>query len=1043
VVRGGTLHLIDGGSLASTAGLRLAQGTLTWYNFVLNAVESPVRLNAANAVTLAGGTFTVIGGGSVDNVVNLDRVTAELGSITINSTPYISMGATNQITIGDFVLGSAGVRPTVNFNGWTTLNNGGINTLGSPGLTSSSMLKMTKVNGTAFSAASMTNNLIGGWAVADGSTFATYSDAFGVVQMGINLGGYTSPVFTGTDISAATSATGNYNDGTSRTLSGPKAAYSWRFTPGAAQTITFNSANVTLGVGIVTNANQTIILQAADSTSSLTAAGSDLYVYTNQGTMNFNVKLTGNMNLIKTGGAILGLGTPSTPISNDYTGTTYVNAGTLNLNASSGFRVIPGNLVISGLASANNSTVTMVTNEGQIFPTANVSLIGGGTLNLAGNNTLASLTFLNEGAMSNPLVAGGAKLILTEVNAITATNQSPVSVPNISAPLEFSAPAVITVNAGLAETGLTITSVITQNVGMSTFTKAGSGVLALSGQSTFTTDFTLAGGALMFGANSTPLTGTVTSGPIGRGTLQILGGTSLLSDGTVRTIANEVNVQGDFAFGGRGTGAGVSLAGKVNLGTAMRTISVTNYGVTASFNGGLMTGLTDNSTALTKTGNGVLVLGTPSTQADMNGAGVKVSGGVIRWANNDSLPATSLLTADVASGFDLAGFNQTSNQITGTGFFTNSSKVNASTLTVGGDNSTFTFSGALTDNVAGGGATLGLTKTGSGKLMYGAVNNYFGLTDIQQGSIEITNIGSFGLGVVNIANGAELTMNRSGSLNFPNEITGGNTGIVRTIGSGTTILTAGNFGFTGRFFVDNGILQVGDGTLAGDTGELGSANRVYVRKVGGNTGQLHFNYSVDFDLFRPIWGDGDLVQQGTNVLKLATDNANFTGRAVVNRGTMEANAAGALAQATGIIVENGATFKVTGNDSVGSAFPQYGVPLTLNNGGTADALTQTAFLGAITLKGGTLTSDTVTQLDTIIPYTKVASWVFLGDVSAIADSTISAEFVDFGALNATRDFNVAADKKLTFFVRSLRSSPVSRFSSTFSRLRTQRLMRSL
>ena len=128
---------------------------------------------------------------------------------------------------------------------------------------------------------------------------------------------------------------------------------------------------------------------------------------------------------------------------------------------------------------------------------------------------------------------------------------------------------------------------------------------------------------------------------------------------------------------------------------------------------------------------------------------------------------------------------------------------------------------------------------------------------------------------------------------------------------------------------------------------------------------------------------------------------------------MEAYGLGSLTQATGIIVQNGATFKVTGNDAVGDEFLQYGVPLTLN-GGTADALVQTAFLGAITLNGGTLTSDTVTQLDTVTPYTKVASWVFLGNVSATADSTISAEFVDFGILAATRDFNVAADKKLTF-----------------------------
>jgi hypothetical protein len=48
---------------------------------------------------------------------------------------------------------------------------------------------------------------------------------------------------------------------------------------------------------------------------------------------------------------------------------------------------------------------------------------------------------------------------------------------------------------------------------------------------------------------------------------------------------------------------------------------------------------------------------------------------------------------------------------------------------------------------------------------------------------------------------------------------------------------------------------------------------------------------------------------------------------------------------------------VTGNDAVGT--PSYGVPLTLN-GGTADVLTQLAYLGAITLNGGDLTSDQVT-----------------------------------------------------------------------------------
>jgi autotransporter-associated beta strand protein len=1024
VVRGGTLQLMDGGSLASTAGLRLAQGTLTWNNYGLNAVASPVRLAAANAVTLAGGTFTVIGGGSADNVVNLDRMTAQLGSNQLNSNPYISMGATNQITIGDFVLGGGSARPTVNFNGWTTLNSGGTNTLGSPGLTASSTLKFTKINGTAFTAASMTNGIIGGWAIADGATFATYSDIFGVSQMGASYNGYTAPGFTGTDISAATVATGNYSEGTaSRTITGAHVANTWRFqanTGVSNMTFTFAGAPVTLGVGLVTNNGNTIAFTAPDATSSLTSAGPDLYVYTNQGNLNLNLLLTGAMNFIKTGGGTMTIGAPTgTPVPNNYTGSTYVNAGLLNLGAPAGIVMIPGDLVISGLASATNSTVTMVTNEGQIAATSRVSLIGGGTLNLAGNNTLASLTFENEGAMSNPLVAGGTKLILSEANAITATNQSTVSVPNVSAPIEFSAPAaVLTVNAGLAETGLTITSVITQNPGMSSLTKAGSGVLALSGQSTFASDFTLSAGALMFGANSTPASGVVTSGPVGKGILQVGAGTSLLSDGTVRTIANLVNVNGDFAFGGRGAGAGVVLSGKVSLGAAMRTISVTNYGVTATLNGGLSTDIADRSTALTKTGNGVLVLGAPSLQADMKGASVKVSGGVIRWGGSNSLPADSFLTADVSSGFDLAGFDQVTHQITGTGFFTNSSTSTASTLTVGGDNSSFTFSGALTDNVAGGGAALSLAKTGTGTLSFGAVNNYSGLTDIQQGVLAITNIGSFGSGPVSINNGAELNMNRTGTLNFPNELIGG--GDLRSIGTGTTTLTASNNGFTGRFLVENGVLQVGNGTVAGDFGDLGQANQVIVTLPG----QLRFNYSTDYQLTRPIRGTGEVVQQSPMVLTMGGYyGANpFVGRVVVNNGTMEVSAAGILASSGGITVnlgnyydqlnagvQPGSFFKVAGADTVGT--PSYGVPLTLN-GGTADALTNTAYLGAITLNGGNLTSDTVAQLDP--QFTVVPSWVFLGDVTATDNTTISAEFVDFGSASASRDFSVAAGKTVLF-----------------------------
>ena len=1024
VVRGGTLELRDGGSIASTAGIRLAQGILLLNNFGLNAVDNPQRIAANNLITMAGGTLGLTGGGSADNTLTVNQITLERGSNQLNTNPYLNMGATNRIEVGNLVVASVGVRPTANFNGWTTPNTApgttGTNTLGNPGLSASSIVKLNSLNGAAFSAASMTNNLIGGWAVADGSTFATYTDDYGIVQMGTTRNGVVAPAFDGTDISQATVATGNYDDGAIRTITGTKLANSLRFAPTVAQTITFNSANLVLGVGIITNPEAVAItLQAADASSSITSAGSDLYVFTNGNTMTFNVRLTGNMNLIKSGTGTLALGSSSTGASNTYGGTTYVNAGTLNLTAPAGIIAVPGDLVITGLASGTNSAVTMVTNAGQIAATANVTLLGGGNLTLVGTNTLRGLTFDNEGAMANPTVAA-ASLTLSQTAAITATNQSPVSVPVISGTaLDFgSNNPVITVNAGLAATGLTISAPITQNAAMLSLTKSGAGVLALSGQSTFTTGLTLAAGALMLGADSVVASGAITSGPVGRGTLVVGAGTSLFSDGTVRTIANPLTVSGDFALGGRGAGSGVNLAGMVSLGSVMRTISVTNYGVTATLDGGLSTGLADRSIALTKTGNGVLVLAKPSTSLDLKGAGIKVSGGVIRWGGlitelADRLPADSFLTADVASGFDLAGFNQSTHQILGTGFFTNSSRTTASTLTVGGDNSSFTFSGALTDNVAGGGATLNLTKVGSGVLSFGAVNNYGGLTDIQAGRLDITNIGSFGLGPVSIALLAELRLDRTGTLNFPNSLSGA--GDVRSVGTGTTILTDTNGGFTGNFLVDNGILQVGNGTLLGDMGDLGSAQQVIVTLPG----QLRFNYSTDYTLPRPIRGTGSVVQQSTRVLSMGGSYGltPFSGRVQVNNGTLEVNSAGILAASAGITVNRGnyynidanevqvgSFFKVTGADTVGTS--SYGVPLTLN-GGTADVMTNSAYLGLITLNGGDLTSDQVNP-------NSVGSWIFLGNVNVTDDSTITAQGIRFGATSASRDFSVADGKTLTF-----------------------------
>lgn len=365
---------------------------------------------------------------------------------------------------------------------------------------------------------------------------------------------------------------------------------------------------------------------------------------------------------------------------------------------------------------------------------------------------------------------------------------------SITGALQFSNNTpVITVNSGLADTGLLISAIIS-NGGNLSLTKAGGGMLALSGASTFTTGLNLNAGSLMFGANSTPLSGAVTSGPIGTGVLSIGNGTSLMSDGTIRTIANGISVNGDFSFGGRTAGAGVILSGPITLGGLNRTISVGTPGVTATFNGLLTTtaaATVAGTVGLTKSGNGILVLGSANTNANFGGAGIVVAAGLLRNGITNAVPSGSLLSMSAGAGYDLNGFDQTLNAIGGDGFATNSSLTTNSTLTVGDANNA-TFGGSLVDNsvASGGMANLRLTKVGSGKFTLTGLNGNVGLTTVTAGILELAGNGVFGSGDVYIASLASVNVARSLDLLFMNVLR--DTGDFRQTGTGMTSLMADN-----------------------------------------------------------------------------------------------------------------------------------------------------------------------------------------------------------------------------------------------------------
>src|SRR5207247_2344532 len=80
-------------------------------------------------------------------------------------------------------------------------------------------------------------------------------------------------------------------------------------------------------------------------------------------------------------------------------------------------------------------------------------------------------------------------------------------------------------------------------------TKTGNGLLQLSSTtSAFSGGLNLNAGGLAVGASSTPSTvgSTVTSGPLGTGTLTIAGGTYITSTSSSNALANNYTMAGEF-----------------------------------------------------------------------------------------------------------------------------------------------------------------------------------------------------------------------------------------------------------------------------------------------------------------------------------------------------------------------------------------------------------------------------------------------------------------------------------------------------------------
>jgi autotransporter-associated beta strand protein len=309
------------------------------------------------------------------------------------------------------------------------------------------------------------------------------------------------------------------------------------------------------------------------------------------------------------------------------------------------------------------------------------------------------------------------------------------------------------------------------------------------------------------------------------------------------------------------------------------------------------------------------------------GATVINGTGRVFAAVNGAIPTGNALTVN---GSVLFGESSTIGSLAGGG---NVFMTGSNTLTVGGDNSSTTFSGVYQDS----GGAAALTKTGAGTLILTGNNTYTGGTTITGGMLELGNGGASGSILGNVINNGIFAISRSDSFTFGGAISG--TGAFQQNGPGTTILTAANT-YSGPTAIGAGTLQAGavnafapasaftvaSGAtlnLAGfnqTIGSLAGAGNVMLGAATLTTGGD--NTSTTYS--GVISGTGGLVKTGAGTLTLSGPNS-YSGGTTLAGGTLRLENNSALG--TGALTTTGSVVDYASGATIGN-------PIVINSNTT-------------------------------------------------------------------------------------------------------------
>jgi fibronectin-binding autotransporter adhesin len=305
-------------------------------------------------------------------------------------------------------------------------------------------------------------------------------------------------------------------------------------------------------------------------------------------------------------------------------------------------------------------------------------------------------------------------------------------------------------------------------------------------------------------------------------------------------------------------------------------------------------------------------------------------------------------------------------------------------LTVGANNSSSEYSGAIDDCTASVTCAVGtiatggqLVKVGTGTLILGGTaSTYSGGTIISDGVLQLgdgMNNGTAGTG--SITNDAGLAFAEGSAITLSNAISG--TGTVTQMGPGTVTVNALNT-FSGGTTISAGTIQLGDGI---NNGTLGTG-------IVTDNGSLVFAEGTTVTFGNVISGTGTVTQNGPATVIIDEANTN-SGGTTIAAGTLQlgdGTHTGTLG--TGAVTDNGALVFAEGGDATLTNAIGGSGTVTQNGPGTVTLDAAETYSGLTDVEAGTLVIG-----DSSTPTASVA-----GDVEVAPGATLAGFGTIGGAL---------------------------------------------